>query len=166
MLVARTASAQTGRVASDAPWRFAMLKAQPRLPDMLPVLSRGKHRNPRKGACFMELASYLAGERWSDHPACTHPLLASVARLPFRTATYVPALRISQNTRSAASCRLLLGVLLTFALTAPCELLREEHDPRENRSEQGHPGTNPQGQGDDKAGDIEPGSKQTRRRRR
>lgn len=29
----------------------------------------------------MELASYLAGERWSDHPACTHPLLASLARL-------------------------------------------------------------------------------------
>jgi hypothetical protein len=29
----------------------------------------------------MELASYLAGERWSDHPACTHSLLASVARL-------------------------------------------------------------------------------------
>jgi hypothetical protein len=28
----------------------------------------------------MELASYLAGERWSDHPACTHPLLAAVAR--------------------------------------------------------------------------------------
>jgi hypothetical protein len=29
----------------------------------------------------MEMASYLAGERWSDHPRCTHPLLASVARL-------------------------------------------------------------------------------------
>jgi hypothetical protein len=29
----------------------------------------------------MELASYLAGERWSDHPGCTHPLLASLARL-------------------------------------------------------------------------------------
>lgn len=29
----------------------------------------------------MELASYLAGERWSDHPACTHPLLAGLARL-------------------------------------------------------------------------------------
>lgn len=50
-------------------------------PDLVPVLSRGKHRNPRKGACFMELASYLAGERWSDHPACTHPLLAGLARL-------------------------------------------------------------------------------------
>jgi hypothetical protein len=46
----------------------------------VPVLSRGKHRNARKGACFMEFASYLAGEPWSDHPACTHPLLAGVAR--------------------------------------------------------------------------------------
>jgi hypothetical protein len=50
------------------------------VPDQLPILSRGKHRNPRKGACFMELVSYLAGERWSDHPKCTHPLLAAVAR--------------------------------------------------------------------------------------
>ncbi len=53
-------------------------KAHP--PELIPILSRGKHRSPRKGACFMELASYLAGERWSDHPACTHPLLAAVAR--------------------------------------------------------------------------------------
>ena len=28
----------------------------------------------------MEYASFLAGERWSDHPRCTHPLLAGVAR--------------------------------------------------------------------------------------
>lgn len=66
----------------------------------LPLLSRGKHRNPRRGACFMELASYLAGERWSDAPACTHPLLAHLARLVNdltgdadrpRLATLVPA---------------------------------------------------------------------------
>jgi hypothetical protein len=44
------------------------------------MLGRGKHRNPKKGACFMELASFLAGERWSDHPQCTHPLLAMLAR--------------------------------------------------------------------------------------
>jgi len=50
-------------------------------PESMPVLSRGKHRNPRRGACFMEMASFLAGERWSDHPACTHPLLAGLARL-------------------------------------------------------------------------------------
>jgi len=50
-------------------------------PELMPVLSRGKHRNARRGACFMEMASFLAGERWSDHPACTHPLLANLARL-------------------------------------------------------------------------------------
>jgi hypothetical protein len=48
--------------------------------ELVPILLRGKHRSPRKGACFMELVSYLAGERWSDHPACTHPLLATLAR--------------------------------------------------------------------------------------
>jgi hypothetical protein len=58
-----------------------MGKAAADLPELVPILSRGKHRSPRKGACFMEMASYLAGERWSDNPRCTHPLLASVARL-------------------------------------------------------------------------------------
>jgi len=58
-----------------------MLRHDAGPPELVPVLSAGKHRNPRKGACFMELASYLAGERWSDHPACTHPLLAALARL-------------------------------------------------------------------------------------
>ncbi len=28
----------------------------------------------------MEFASFMAGERWSDHPKCTHPVLASLAR--------------------------------------------------------------------------------------
>jgi hypothetical protein len=28
----------------------------------------------------MELVSYLAGEPWSDHPECTHPALATLAR--------------------------------------------------------------------------------------
>ena len=50
-------------------------------PDSLPILSRGKHRSPRRGACFMEMASVLAGEPWTDHPRCTHPLLARLARL-------------------------------------------------------------------------------------
>jgi hypothetical protein len=50
------------------------------LPDGIPVLARGGHRSPRRGACFMEYASVLAGERWSDHPSCTHPLLGQLAR--------------------------------------------------------------------------------------
>ena len=49
-------------------------------PDGMPVLSRGKHRTPRRGACFMEMASVLAGEPWTDSPRCTHPLLAHLAR--------------------------------------------------------------------------------------
>jgi hypothetical protein len=28
----------------------------------------------------MEFASFLAGERWSDHPSCTDPVLATLAR--------------------------------------------------------------------------------------
>jgi len=55
------------------------MKSDP--PDLMPVLSRGKHRTARSGGCFMEFASYLAGESWSDHPNCTHPLLASLARM-------------------------------------------------------------------------------------
>lgn len=49
-------------------------------PLVMPILSPGRHRTPKQGACFMEFASYLAGEKWSDHPACTHPVLAALAR--------------------------------------------------------------------------------------
>lgn len=55
------------------------MKSSP-VPDGVPTLSRGRHRSPRRGACFMEFASFLAGERWSDHPSCTHPLLGQLAR--------------------------------------------------------------------------------------
>lgn len=49
-------------------------------PDLMPILSAGSHRDPSKGACIMEMASFLAGEEWSDAPACTHPVLARMAR--------------------------------------------------------------------------------------
>lgn len=51
-----------------------------RTPTVMPILSPGRHRSPRQGACFMEFASFLAGNRWSDHPPCTHPVLAALAR--------------------------------------------------------------------------------------
>lgn len=50
------------------------------VPDGMPHLSRGRHRSAKSGACFMEFASYLAGEPWSDSPQCTDPLLAHLAR--------------------------------------------------------------------------------------
>lgn len=56
------------------------MRTQNSFPDALPVLTAGRHRNPRDGGCVMEYVSLLAGERWSDHPSCTHPLLAHLAR--------------------------------------------------------------------------------------
>lgn len=53
----------------------------PPAPDGLPRLSRGSHLSPEAGACFMEYASLLAGEPWSDQPKCTHPVVGEVARM-------------------------------------------------------------------------------------
>ncbi len=43
-------------------------------------LSPGKHSSPEDGACVMELASLLAGEPFTDHPACTCPVIGSFLR--------------------------------------------------------------------------------------
>ena len=102
-------------------------------PDVLPVLSRGKHRNPRRGACFMELASFLAGERWSDHPSCTHPLLAEVARsVNDRTsdagrpllAPLIPSVIGLTSDDPRADARIALHVALTALPVAPFQRQR------------------------------------------
>ncbi len=49
-------------------------------PEFMPVLAKGAHERPEDGACLMEYVSILAGEKFSDHPGCTHPVLATVAR--------------------------------------------------------------------------------------
>jgi hypothetical protein len=51
-----------------------------RIPDSMPVLTRGKHRKPRNGACLMEYVSVLAGGPFTDSPHCTDPTLAAIAR--------------------------------------------------------------------------------------
>jgi len=51
-----------------------------RVPDSMPVLTRGKHRRPRSGACLMEYVSVLSGGPFTDAPACTDPTLAAIAR--------------------------------------------------------------------------------------
>ena len=43
-------------------------------------LSRGKHHSPDEGACVMELASMLAGEDFSDHPASVCPVIGALLR--------------------------------------------------------------------------------------
>ena len=51
------------------------------VPDYMPVLSAGAHSSPSEGACVMEYVSLLAGEPWSDTPACTYPPLAVGAQI-------------------------------------------------------------------------------------
>jgi hypothetical protein len=80
-------------------------------PDVMPILSPGKHRSPRSGACFMEFASYLAGERWSDHPACTHGTLAHLARM------------VNDRTSNAGRARLTPLIPTVVGLTSDDALL-------------------------------------------
>jgi hypothetical protein len=80
-------------------------------PDVMPILSPGRHRSRRRGACFMEFASYLAGERWSDHPACTHGTLAHLARL------------VNDRTSDAARARLTPLIPTVIGLTSDDPLL-------------------------------------------
>ena len=80
-------------------------------PDVMPILSPGRHRSPRRGACFMEFASYLAGERWSDHPACTHGTLAHLARM------------VNDRTNEAGRARLTPLIPTVVGLTSDDPLL-------------------------------------------
>ena len=43
-------------------------------------LARGRHQSPDQGACVMELASMLAGERFSDQPRTVCPVIAGFLR--------------------------------------------------------------------------------------
>jgi hypothetical protein len=43
------------------------------------LLGRGRHTDPRDGCNVLELASVLAGERWSTSPQSVHPALATAA---------------------------------------------------------------------------------------
>ena len=44
------------------------------------TIRRGKHASPDRGACVVELASMLAGQRFSDHPPTVCPVIAGFLR--------------------------------------------------------------------------------------
>lgn len=49
--------------------------------DIGPVqLAPGSHSSPREGICAVELASLLAGEKFSDHPRCVCRVIAAYMR--------------------------------------------------------------------------------------
>jgi hypothetical protein len=43
-------------------------------------LEKGQHTSPQRGVCVMELASMLAGERFTDRPRSVSPCIAAVLR--------------------------------------------------------------------------------------
>jgi hypothetical protein len=43
-------------------------------------LGKGAHGSFQEGACLLEAASFIAGEPWSDHPACVSPVLGAYGR--------------------------------------------------------------------------------------
>jgi len=49
------------------------------VPDVMPFLSGGGHNDPKSGACFMEMESFLAGEKWGADLQCAHPSLRAMA---------------------------------------------------------------------------------------
>jgi hypothetical protein len=71
-------------------------------------LERGAHGAFEKGACAMELASWLAGEKYNDHPECVCPVVAAFMRgwndsLPDdeRTALLLPLIPKTIGTRGS-----------------------------------------------------------------
>ena len=44
------------------------------------TLQRGSHSNSDEGMCIMEAVAYIAGEPFSDHPACACPVISAFLR--------------------------------------------------------------------------------------
>ena len=91
---ARRQRAPRGRVGSAGPHAPASRSSADRtggpamptptadsVPAGLPQLRVGAHLAPEDGACLMEYVSVLSGARFSDHPPCTDPMVATVARM-------------------------------------------------------------------------------------
>ena len=47
--------------------------------DTMSLLS-GSHKSLNEGACIMEAVAYVAGESWSDRPACACPVISAFLR--------------------------------------------------------------------------------------
>src|SRR3954469_7935819 len=66
-------------------------------------LTKGRHDSPDRGACVMELASILAGDRFTDHPRDVCPVIAGFLR------SYNDLLPDGQNEELYAYASLAIG---------------------------------------------------------
>lgn len=58
----------------------SMPMVQPPVTHQTVRIGRGAHSSPKQGACVMELASMLAGERFSDRPPSVCPVIGGFLR--------------------------------------------------------------------------------------
>jgi hypothetical protein len=85
-------------------------------------LCRGKHDSPEQGVCVMELASMLAGEPFTDRPACVDPVIGGFLRAyndtidgRRRQDLYAIAARVVGSARGLALEQARAARLLAFA---------------------------------------------------
>ena len=45
------------------------------------TLSAGKHKSPSDGMCVMEMVAFLAGDKWTDEPACASPIVTTFCQV-------------------------------------------------------------------------------------
>ena len=58
-----------------------MIVIESKLSEVLALhLSSGSHESFERGLCVMEAVSYVAGEPWSDKPACACPVISAFLR--------------------------------------------------------------------------------------
>ncbi len=92
-------------------------------------LYQGAHTGISQGACAMEAVAYIAGEKFSDHPECASPVIATFMRswndsLPDdeRTALLLPLVPKLVGTRGSAA-------LENRRATMAADWLMREHTP-------------------------------------
>jgi hypothetical protein len=68
-------------------------------------LGPGRHSSPAEGACVVELASVLAGERFSDRPRCVCPVIAAFLRGWNDRAAYADRQRLRPYARRIVGTR-------------------------------------------------------------
>ena len=96
----------------------------------LPPLSAGAHKCVEQGACVMEAVAYVAGEPWTDRPACACPVLGAFMRawnddLPTDAdrdrllRPLIPRLAGSRATPEVETCRAWLAVDWLVRTCAP-----------------------------------------------
>jgi hypothetical protein len=105
-------------------------------PASMPVLQPGTHLTPEDGACLMEYVSLLAGRPFNDHPSCTDPTLALLARLVNdactdrgrnRLSRFAVSLTETPPTDAVGSAKIVLSAVTTAAAAVDAPRRLERH---------------------------------------